>query len=430
MLLLFLAALCAPAQQAVPAFRELDYAGALAAATAENKPLLLDFCAPGVGDCQRLVSTTWPSPIMQHWLQVNCVAIHVDSIADAATAKRYEITTVPTLLIADSSGVEIDRLSGFFEAMDLIAELKPLVRGREQIVAARALVKADPKNPFAHWDLARAFRVVRLETRALDELLIAWDLGAAWPDFRPLRDGPLAHELGSLVRGNRQAQRAVRKRRDEQQARLLAPDVGLNQVKFARELALLNDCLDDARATYELRSELARREPPPSPELLLALFTDKVATMLHSERRYTELLEGRGDALLYLDKLIQNVEAARRAQEAERNNALEFFDEAPQQGIDPFAVQFETGLTTCVIYFEALAGGGKTTDARAALESLITLSPTGRNFARLISGASRAGDLELAREIGERGLKQFTEKDDLRYVRDALSNVGKSGRRF
>lgn len=430
MSLTHLAVLCALSQQATPAFRDLDYAGAVAAATAEQKPLFLDFCSGESNACQRLVSSTWPSPIMQHWLQVNCVAIHVDRVADAATLRRYEIATFPTLLLANFDGAEIERLSGFFEEMELIAELKPLIRGAEQILAARALVRADPKSPFAHWDLGRAFRVVQIEKRALDELLLAWDLGAELPDFRALRDGPLAFELASLVRANRQAQRAMRKRRDEQHARLLAPDVGANQLQVACELALLNDCLGEARATYELRGELARRAPPPPPAVLQALFTDRVAALLHAERRYGDLLEGRGDTLLYLDRLIQNVEAARRAHDEQRNHALEFFDEAPQESIDPFATQIELSLATCGIYFEALVGGGKSTDARAALESLITLAPTGSNFARLISAASRAGDLEFAREIGERGLKHFKEKDDLQFVRQALSNVGKSGRRF
>jgi hypothetical protein len=82
------------------------------------------------------------------------------------------------------------------------------------------------------------------------------------------------------------------------------------------------------------------------------------------------------------------------------------------------------------MYFEAFVGTGRVKDADAVLETLLTVAASGETFARLVTASGRAGDEELARAIGARGLKQLTEKNEQMFVRQALSNLDGKTKRF
>jgi hypothetical protein len=313
--------------------------------------------------------------------------------------------------------------------MELLERGNPLIKGAGRITAARERLEGAPNDPRAHWELARAFRRSHLDQRALDELLLAWDVGAGVPDFARERQTLLAYELGVHARNFKPAQRALAKRCEAAAAQVSSLAEGLDLVRVASDLALLHDQIGLTASTIALRDELAKRDPQPT-AVINALFSDGVVKLLHRDRRYAEMLAGRGDALLYVDGMIREIGAALEEIEAQKNTAAEQLDEPEQVALDPNATRIELGISMCVMYFEALVGAGKESDARDVLGSLIALSHTGTTYARFITAANRAGDEALAREVGDRGLAELTEKSDLAYVRQALSNLGGKRSRF
>ncbi len=104
-----------------------DFPAALADAAKQNKTVLLRFTATWCGPCRVMDARVWPDPAVQAELAEKYISVKsdIDEKANQLLAQKYGVRGVPTLLLLDSTGMEIAR-SGFMSAP---ATVKFLIAG-------------------------------------------------------------------------------------------------------------------------------------------------------------------------------------------------------------------------------------------------------------------------------------------------------------
>ncbi len=104
-----------------------------AKATAENRPVLIDFGATWCTACKELEHNTFPNPDVQAEA-TRFVAIRVDATDDEnAETKRlqekYKIVGLPTVLMLDKNGNEVVRFNEFVEPGKFVAAMRKVTQG-------------------------------------------------------------------------------------------------------------------------------------------------------------------------------------------------------------------------------------------------------------------------------------------------------------
>jgi thiol:disulfide interchange protein len=91
-----------------------DLPAALDRARSEGKPVLVNFYADWCVWCQRLESTTFRDAEVASLLQNRVVAVSLDVDNEGRElSSRYRVDGLPTILLLDADGREIDRLPGY-----------------------------------------------------------------------------------------------------------------------------------------------------------------------------------------------------------------------------------------------------------------------------------------------------------------------------
>ena len=99
-----------------------------AKATAENKPVLIDFGAAWCTACKELEHNTFPNPGVRTEAQ-RFIAIRVDATDDEAPdtkrlQDKYKVVGLPTVIMLDAAGHEIARINEFVGPDKFIAAMK------------------------------------------------------------------------------------------------------------------------------------------------------------------------------------------------------------------------------------------------------------------------------------------------------------------
>ncbi|MCG6155872.1 thioredoxin family protein [Rubinisphaera margarita] len=96
--------------------------GALTRAKETGKPVLIDFAAPWCPPCVMMDRHVWPDSSVQTMLkdQVIPVRVEIDSTSTPDAALKYSVKYLPTVLLVDPQGQEIERV-GYVGAEELIA---------------------------------------------------------------------------------------------------------------------------------------------------------------------------------------------------------------------------------------------------------------------------------------------------------------------
>ncbi len=103
-------------------------APALAQATAEKKPVIIDFGATWCKACMELEEMTWPDPRVRNEGS-RFVAVKVDATDDEdpevkRLQTKYKVVGLPTVIVLDSSGAEKVRYNEFVPPEKLAAAIK------------------------------------------------------------------------------------------------------------------------------------------------------------------------------------------------------------------------------------------------------------------------------------------------------------------
>ncbi len=155
---------------------EKDYAGALAKAKAEKRPLFLMLTATWCGPCKMLESQTLPSPAVLSGLKE---FVWVKAYEDAALNKKFNAGGYPTLVFLDSSsGRVLEQTSGYeprpesFLRHVLAARRAvnlPLTKDMEELLAKAFVPDQNKVKPFI--DSGDADGLVKYLAPARDDVL-------------------------------------------------------------------------------------------------------------------------------------------------------------------------------------------------------------------------------------------------------------------
>ena len=96
-----------------------------ARASAENKPVLIDFGAEWCAGCKELEHNTFPHAGVrteaQRFVAIKVAADDPDAPDTAALQKKYGVVGLPTVIMLDSAGNEITRFNKFVEPAPFVA---------------------------------------------------------------------------------------------------------------------------------------------------------------------------------------------------------------------------------------------------------------------------------------------------------------------
>lgn len=96
-----------------------DLNKAIAQATKQGKPLMVDFYADWCGPCKKLGSETFTNDrVVELSKKFVCVRLNVDN--NKALAKQYKVEGIPNVVFLNSKGKEITRSVGFRNADDFL----------------------------------------------------------------------------------------------------------------------------------------------------------------------------------------------------------------------------------------------------------------------------------------------------------------------
>jgi thiol:disulfide interchange protein len=99
----------------------------LALAKKQNKPALVDFYADWCSWCKRLDSDTYTDARVIE-LSKRFVMIKVNTENDRPTMIKYGVRSLPTIVITDPSGREVNRVTGYRPASSFLDEMQLALR--------------------------------------------------------------------------------------------------------------------------------------------------------------------------------------------------------------------------------------------------------------------------------------------------------------
>ena len=81
-----------------------DFDAALAEARSSGRPVLVDFYADWCPPCLAMKHDVWPDPEIGRAVSTGFVALQVDVDRQPDLAARYEVESIPTVLVIDAEG--------------------------------------------------------------------------------------------------------------------------------------------------------------------------------------------------------------------------------------------------------------------------------------------------------------------------------------
>jgi thiol:disulfide interchange protein len=102
----------APAPASSIAWRT-DFDGALAEARSANRLVIADFSADWCPPCQAMKHDVWPHPKVASAISAGYIPVLVDADRDTVLADRYQVSSIPTILLLDADGRVVKRHNGF-----------------------------------------------------------------------------------------------------------------------------------------------------------------------------------------------------------------------------------------------------------------------------------------------------------------------------
>jgi len=381
-------------------FEDLAFEAACARAAEAGRIVLVSVVGPDCDDCRRLAEHTWSDDGAARWIEVEAVAIEVEAGERADLVERYAVGALPTVLLLEPDGVELDRFEGFSRPARFINLFKGALELREVLQDLRPRLDENPEDPELYLALARAYASVDRLEPAVEAFDTAWRVGRGVPLFERVRTGQMLNELGRLTLQYPPAKKTlVRWRRDA--LNVLADPSSPDAVRAAEEVSAINRFTHDALDTLELYERM--RATPGVPRAVLdALFDNQVFGLYYGQGRFAELAEGVGDVFVRTDELFANLELWRTK---EREGTVPPGEE-PMVSILANSLYARTGM-----FLDMLLQLDRGDEARQLVDLVLLREPTSAAYSALMRAARKGGAPGLAREIADRGLAALGKRE-------------------
>jgi len=119
----------------------------LAKAKAAGKPVFIDFTTDWCGWCRKLEADTYSQASVGDAMKAFvCVMIDAEKGEGVEIAKRYGAHSYPTLVIVDSSGDEIDRISGYRPPAAFLADIARIQKGEGTLASLKKAYESAPDD--------------------------------------------------------------------------------------------------------------------------------------------------------------------------------------------------------------------------------------------------------------------------------------------
>jgi thioredoxin-related protein len=366
-------------------FRALDFDAAVKAARVEDKHILVVFGSTASADAKKLDTTTWTDVKVRSWLTATWVAIKLDVELDAELATRFRIHIVPTILILNRQGIEIDRITGYVDGRTFRAEADAILAGGDPVERVKKRMKGREDDPHLRIDLAGALIDRGLMEDAVKEYMWCWDHGLENdPSFAEARRAFL---LGQIQRLGRLYPKA-------------------NDLLAERAAKLSERVVDCAADDEQVADFLALERVQERDDAVLAAFDaiqSQSAECLHTKlrlapiaieglidaRRYKEAVALMGDVTAHVSEILEL--AKRDLQHFEKERwGLAADTRLRKQRVDLARV------------YEALLGAERYDDADSLSKRILFVDSKGAMYTALIRAGLRAEAHGAARSIAVR----------------------------
>jgi thioredoxin-related protein len=141
----------AAAGSSTPVRWERQFDEALKKAKLTGKPVFIDFWADWCGWCHRLDKTTYVDPLVVERL-LNFVAVKVNTEGtrkETEIARRYDVSSLPTLVFVTPAGRQITRVNGFQGPGTFPRTLDKAREEAKKVMGWEAAIEKDPKDAAA-----------------------------------------------------------------------------------------------------------------------------------------------------------------------------------------------------------------------------------------------------------------------------------------
>jgi thioredoxin 1 len=144
---------------------------ALVRAKAQKKLVLIDVFATWCGPCHEMDDTVYSRDDVAKAIDSAWVPLRRDGERDEGLqiATKYHVVGFPTILLIDENGKEVDRLMGFVQPKDLIAQLARLRKGSGALAELEKKLAASPKDEALRLEVGTR-HAMRGDARAVEEL--------------------------------------------------------------------------------------------------------------------------------------------------------------------------------------------------------------------------------------------------------------------
>jgi len=310
---------------------------------------------------------TWEDWRSLELLLHEAVAIKLDGGRAVDKVERFEVASLPAIVLLNQDGTVRKRFTPPASADGLIEQLVPDLSGPDTVARAREAVEKQPGNLLVRERLAEAFARHGALAEALEHYNWCVDVGLrSDPRIANARRPFVFEGLIRLAARHRPARERLDARWDAMQKGVLADP---NAVELARDLAALGECLGRQERLVEIYDRLPARSR--GRYILFHRIIDQLVEL----RRYDEVLR-----LIFQPKREFVREAVRAATRGTRKQTV----------------------ARGAVFVEALAGANRVEDARELIEAVLRFDDTAETRALLTHHARRAESPELTSFIESR----------------------------
>ncbi len=375
-------------------FVDLDFDAARKEAKASDRVVFIDFYTTWCGPCKKLDVTTWKDEAVVEWLTKNTVALKIDAEKQASLAKRYKVTSYPTMVFVEADGTLRGSIVGyrdpkgfFASAKDAMAGIKPSQRLREELAK-------DPTDPSVMKKLASALVREGNNEEALELFLKCWDHGDEPPhqSFSGVRVSFLLSDLKRLAKTYPPARAALVERRDSAKKIVL----GVSPTRAAtKDFIKLNDGLGDTPMTLEVydqvvkNSEASGREGDAKLSQARQQLFKEVAPMMVKAGRYDEVVAEFGDPQMWMQKEVASFEMMVRVLKSSERPVDDALDYRRKSIVKKASL----------LYLALLGAKNNDTIAMEFGLAVVDFSPAASTWQTLMENAEKVGRKDIATDL-------------------------------